>query len=155
MPGCTKSSCLKSFSLHCSLLRSVSAGYEESKDLRGIEVYRYTLQPDTLASPTVNPDNQCFCTDTLISRNCTMAGLLDVQSCLGCYLDSSTQSQRAPKATLLYSAQEFDLFVSSNQEFLSTSPCLISSMGVRSCERTCWASVPARSIMSPTWMWSL
>ncbi|XP_070785156.1 platelet glycoprotein 4 [Enoplosus armatus] len=63
------------------ICRSVSASFEESMDLKGIEVYRYTLQPNTLASPAVNPDNQCFCTDPKTTKNCTMAGVLDISSC--------------------------------------------------------------------------
>ncbi|KAI3366682.1 hypothetical protein L3Q82_009356 [Scortum barcoo] len=63
------------------ICRSVSAGFEGSFDLKGIEVYRFTLQPDTLASPTVNPDNQCYCSNLKTTKNCTLAGVLDVSSC--------------------------------------------------------------------------
>ncbi|KAF3859295.1 hypothetical protein F7725_021694 [Dissostichus mawsoni] len=63
------------------ICRSVSAGFEQSMDLKGIEVYRYVLQPNTLASPTVNPDNQCFCRNEVTTNNCTMAGVLDISSC--------------------------------------------------------------------------
>ncbi|XP_074553949.1 platelet glycoprotein 4 [Halichoeres trimaculatus] len=63
------------------ICRSVSAGFEQSLDLKGIEVYRFTLQPDTLASPTINPDNRCYCRDPKTTRNCTMAGVLDISSC--------------------------------------------------------------------------
>lgn len=50
-------------------------------DLKGIEVYRFTLQANTLAAPTDNPDNQCFCRDPVVTRNCTVAGALDISSC--------------------------------------------------------------------------
>ncbi|KAK9525810.1 hypothetical protein VZT92_016488 [Zoarces viviparus] len=63
------------------ICRSVSASYEETMDLKGIEVYRFTLQQDTLASPTVNPDNSCFCRDQKATKNCTLAGALDISSC--------------------------------------------------------------------------
>uniref|UniRef100_A0A8C4HR78 Platelet glycoprotein 4 n=1 Tax=Dicentrarchus labrax TaxID=13489 RepID=A0A8C4HR78_DICLA len=63
------------------ICRSVSASFEESKDLKGIEVYRYALQPNTLASPTVNPDNQCYCRNIEVTKNCTLAGVLDIGSC--------------------------------------------------------------------------
>uniref|UniRef100_A0A8D3BR10 Platelet glycoprotein 4 n=1 Tax=Scophthalmus maximus TaxID=52904 RepID=A0A8D3BR10_SCOMX len=65
------------------ICRSVSASFEESMDLKGIEVYRYALQPSTLASPAVNPDNRCFCADPKTTRNCTLAGVLDIRSCQG------------------------------------------------------------------------
>ncbi|KAM8907836.1 LOW QUALITY PROTEIN: platelet glycoprotein 4 [Spinachia spinachia] len=63
------------------ICRSVSASFAQSLDLKGIEVYRFALQQDTLASPTVNPDNRCFCRDPKTSRNCTMAGVLDISTC--------------------------------------------------------------------------
>uniref|UniRef100_A0A8C7F474 Platelet glycoprotein 4 n=1 Tax=Oncorhynchus kisutch TaxID=8019 RepID=A0A8C7F474_ONCKI len=63
--------------------RSVSAEYERSLNLKGIEVYRFKLPPLTLASPAVNPDNQCFCTDSVVSKNCTLAGVLDISSSRG------------------------------------------------------------------------
>lgn len=61
--------------------RSVSAVYEQNMDLKGIEVYRYILHLSTLASPLVNPDNWCFCRSMKTTRNCTMAGVLDLSSC--------------------------------------------------------------------------
>ncbi|XP_075967940.1 platelet glycoprotein 4 [Anarhichas minor] len=63
------------------ICRSVSASFEGSMDLKGIEVYRFTLQPDTLASPTVNPENSCFCRNPKTTKNCTLAGVLDISSC--------------------------------------------------------------------------
>ncbi|KTF83011.1 hypothetical protein cypCar_00016588 [Cyprinus carpio] len=62
---------------------SISAEYEGTVDLKGIDVYRYMLPPEALASPAENPDNQCFCTDPVITKNCTMAGLLDLTACRG------------------------------------------------------------------------
>lgn len=41
------------------------------------------------------------------------------------------------------------------QKDLSTSPCPTSSMAVRTYERPCWASIPARCTTPPTWMWNL
>lgn len=52
-------------------------------DLKGIEVHRFSLKPDTLAAPSVNPDNKCFCRDPLVTKNCTVAGALDISSCQG------------------------------------------------------------------------
>ncbi|XP_043092934.1 platelet glycoprotein 4 [Puntigrus tetrazona] len=65
------------------ICRAISAVYEETVDLKGIDVYRYMLPPEALASPAVNPDNQCYCTDPVITRNCTTAGLLDLTPCRG------------------------------------------------------------------------
>ncbi|XP_036375590.1 platelet glycoprotein 4 [Megalops cyprinoides] len=63
------------------ICRSVSAEFDSSQDLKGIEVYRFMLPALTLAAPSTNPDNLCYCKDTLVTRNCTMAGVLDVSSC--------------------------------------------------------------------------
>lgn len=63
------------------MFRSVSASFSQKRDLKGIEVYRYTLEQNTLAAPTVNPDNQCYCRDQLASKNCSVAGALDISSC--------------------------------------------------------------------------
>lgn len=63
------------------LSRSVSASFQQSMDLRGIEVYRFTLHPNTLAAPVDNPDNHCFCKDHRVTKNCSLAGALDISSC--------------------------------------------------------------------------
>lgn len=63
------------------ICRSVSASYMWSYFLRGIKVYRYALLPSTLASPLDNPDNHCYCRDPVVTKNCSMAGVLDLSSC--------------------------------------------------------------------------
>lgn len=81
----TKCRLVEDFStnLGCFVSRSVSASYQQSVDLKGIEVYRFTLQPSTLAAPSDNPDNNCYCRDVKVSKYCTVAGALDVSSCQG------------------------------------------------------------------------
>ncbi|XP_017266968.1 platelet glycoprotein 4 [Kryptolebias marmoratus] len=69
------------FFFSSDICRSVSASYEKTLDLKGIEVYRYSLLESTLASPTVNPDNKCFCTNMKTTKNCSLAGVLDISSC--------------------------------------------------------------------------
>ncbi|XP_072311252.1 platelet glycoprotein 4 [Eucyclogobius newberryi] len=63
------------------ICRSVSASHVKTYDLKGIKVYRYSLLPSTLASPLDNPDNHCFCHNQVVSRNCTLAGVLDISTC--------------------------------------------------------------------------
>ncbi|KAJ8374096.1 hypothetical protein SKAU_G00046760 [Synaphobranchus kaupii] len=63
------------------ICRSVLADFDRSLFLKGIELYRFTLNPLTMAAPTVNPDNHCYCHDPVVTRNCTLAGVLDVSSC--------------------------------------------------------------------------
>ncbi|KAM6895747.1 platelet glycoprotein 4 [Xenentodon cancila] len=63
------------------ICRSVSASYDKTINLKGIQVYRYSLLPATLASPVNNPENKCFCKNMKASKNCTTAGVLDLSSC--------------------------------------------------------------------------
>ncbi|KAJ8245326.1 hypothetical protein GJAV_G00269590 [Gymnothorax javanicus] len=65
------------------ICRSVSADFQRSLVLKDITLYRFTLNPQTLASPVENPDNLCFCRDPVTTRNCTAAGVLDVSACKG------------------------------------------------------------------------
>ncbi|KAJ8388577.1 hypothetical protein AAFF_G00131420 [Aldrovandia affinis] len=64
------------------ICRSVAAEFTGSLVLKGIELYRFALSPLTLEAPAVNPENQCYCTDPVITKNCTTAGVLDVSSCM-------------------------------------------------------------------------
>jgi len=63
------------------ICRSVSASYEATMNLKGIDLYRFTLLRSTMAAPNVNPDNHCYCTDPLVTKDCTVAGVLDVSPC--------------------------------------------------------------------------
>ncbi|KAK2832109.1 hypothetical protein Q7C36_015571 [Tachysurus vachellii] len=65
------------------ICRSVSAEFEGSVDLKGITVYRYMLPSNTFAAPSDNPDNRCYCITNETTRNCTMAGVLDIRGCKG------------------------------------------------------------------------
>ncbi|XP_053506765.1 platelet glycoprotein 4 [Ictalurus furcatus] len=65
------------------ICRSVLAEFEGTVDLKGITVYRYMLPPQTFASPVDNPDNLCYCTNKETTRNCTIAGVLDIKPCKG------------------------------------------------------------------------
>uniref|UniRef100_A0A3Q2Q8H7 Platelet glycoprotein 4 n=1 Tax=Fundulus heteroclitus TaxID=8078 RepID=A0A3Q2Q8H7_FUNHE len=69
------------FFFSSDICRSVSASYEETVNLKGIDVYRYSLLQSTLASPVDNPDNKCFCSNMKTTKNCTLAGVLDISSC--------------------------------------------------------------------------
>uniref|UniRef100_F7HWG3 Platelet glycoprotein 4 n=1 Tax=Callithrix jacchus TaxID=9483 RepID=F7HWG3_CALJA len=61
--------------------RSIYAIFESEIDLKGIPVYRFVLPPKAFASPLQNPDNHCFCTENIISKNCTSYGVLDISKC--------------------------------------------------------------------------
>ncbi|KAG8508454.1 Platelet glycoprotein 4 [Galemys pyrenaicus] len=61
--------------------KSIYAIFGGEIDLKGIPVYRFVLPPKAFASPVQNPDNHCFCTEKVISKNCTLYGVLDISKC--------------------------------------------------------------------------
>uniref|UniRef100_G3S5U8 Platelet glycoprotein 4 n=1 Tax=Gorilla gorilla gorilla TaxID=9595 RepID=G3S5U8_GORGO len=61
--------------------RSIYAVFESDVNLKGIPVYRFVLPSKAFASPVENPDNYCFCTEKIISKNCTSYGVLDISKC--------------------------------------------------------------------------
>uniref|UniRef100_A0A2K5C2A0 Platelet glycoprotein 4 n=1 Tax=Aotus nancymaae TaxID=37293 RepID=A0A2K5C2A0_AOTNA len=61
--------------------RSIYAVFESEINLKGIPVYRFVLPSKAFASPLQNPDNHCFCTEKIISKNCTSYGVLDISKC--------------------------------------------------------------------------
>ncbi|XP_055974064.1 platelet glycoprotein 4-like [Sorex fumeus] len=63
------------------ICRSIYAIFKEKIDLKGIEVFRYVLPAKAFASPAENPENICFCTEKVISNNCTASGVLDISKC--------------------------------------------------------------------------
>ncbi|XP_004439389.1 PREDICTED: platelet glycoprotein 4 [Ceratotherium simum simum] len=63
------------------ICRSVYAVFGADINLKGIPVYRFVLPPKAFASPLQNPDNHCFCTEQIISKNCTLYGVLNIAKC--------------------------------------------------------------------------
>ncbi|XP_061438136.1 platelet glycoprotein 4 [Rhineura floridana] len=63
------------------ICRSIYGYFDSEQYVKYIPLYRFIVPPDAFASPLVNPDNICFCTDKVMSKNCTLAGALDISSC--------------------------------------------------------------------------
>uniref|UniRef100_A0A8C6CH15 Platelet glycoprotein 4 n=1 Tax=Moschus moschiferus TaxID=68415 RepID=A0A8C6CH15_MOSMO len=61
--------------------KSIYAVFGAEMNLKGIPVYRFVLPSLAFASPLQNPDNHCFCTEKIISKNCTLYGVLDIGKC--------------------------------------------------------------------------
>lgn len=78
-PFVEKSRTLRFFS--SDICRSIYAVFGAEIDLKGIQVYRFVLPANAFASPFQNPDNHCFCTEKVISNNCTSYGVLDIGKC--------------------------------------------------------------------------
>uniref|UniRef100_A0A2K5C2D6 Platelet glycoprotein 4 n=1 Tax=Aotus nancymaae TaxID=37293 RepID=A0A2K5C2D6_AOTNA len=78
-PFVEKSQVLQFFS--SDICRSIYAVFESEINLKGIPVYRFVLPSKAFASPLQNPDNHCFCTEKIISKNCTSYGVLDISKC--------------------------------------------------------------------------
>ncbi|KAG8577088.1 hypothetical protein GDO81_010064 [Engystomops pustulosus] len=74
---------LRLYFFSSEICRSIYGEFEKEYKLRGIKLYRFVVPKLALASPLENPDNHCFCTDLLISRNCTGSGVLDLRACQG------------------------------------------------------------------------
>nr|P70110.3 RecName: Full=Platelet glycoprotein 4; AltName: Full=Glycoprotein IIIb; Short=GPIIIB; AltName: Full=PAS IV; AltName: Full=PAS-4; AltName: Full=Platelet glycoprotein IV; Short=GPIV; AltName: CD_antigen=CD36 [Mesocricetus auratus]AAB18646.1 CD36 [Mesocricetus auratus] len=78
-PFVEKSRVLRFFS--SDICRSIYAVFGSDIELKGIPVYRFILPAKAFASPVQNPDNHCFCTEKVISNNCTSYGVLDISKC--------------------------------------------------------------------------
>ncbi|OXB76634.1 UNVERIFIED_CONTAM: hypothetical protein H355_010498 [Colinus virginianus] len=78
-PFVKKNQVLRFFS--SDICRSIYGVYQTTKNVKGIQLYRFTVPREAFASPVDVGDNYCFCTDQVISQNCTLAGVLDISSC--------------------------------------------------------------------------
>uniref|UniRef100_A0A8C6CGE4 Platelet glycoprotein 4 n=1 Tax=Moschus moschiferus TaxID=68415 RepID=A0A8C6CGE4_MOSMO len=78
-PFVEKTRVLRFFS--SDICRSIYAVFGAEMNLKGIPVYRFVLPSLAFASPLQNPDNHCFCTEKIISKNCTLYGVLDIGKC--------------------------------------------------------------------------
>uniref|UniRef100_A0A673SP31 Platelet glycoprotein 4 n=1 Tax=Suricata suricatta TaxID=37032 RepID=A0A673SP31_SURSU len=78
-PFVEKTRVLRFFS--SDICRSIYAVFGAEVNLKGIPVYRFVLPSMAFASPVQNPDNHCFCTEKVISNNCTSYGVLDIGKC--------------------------------------------------------------------------
>ncbi|XP_059876307.1 platelet glycoprotein 4 [Lagenorhynchus albirostris] len=78
-PFIEKTQVLQFFS--SDICRSIYAVFGAEINLKGIPVYRFSLPSLAFASPVLNPDNHCFCTEKIISKNCTSYGVLDIGKC--------------------------------------------------------------------------
>jgi len=56
--------------------RSIHLTYQKDVDYFGVKALRFHLAPEMMAAPELNPDNQCFATN---SRN--RSGLMDIAPC--------------------------------------------------------------------------
>ncbi|KAB1275901.1 Platelet glycoprotein 4 [Camelus dromedarius] len=78
-PFVEKTRVLQFFS--ADICRSIYAVFGAEINLKGIPVYRFIVPSMAFASPLQNPDNHCFCTENVISKNCTLYGVLDISKC--------------------------------------------------------------------------
>ncbi|XP_062990283.1 platelet glycoprotein 4 [Elgaria multicarinata webbii] len=78
-PFVSKGKTLEFFS--SDICRSIYGNFDSDQLLKDIPLYRFIVPSAAFASPTVTPGNICFCTDEVISRNCTSAGALDISAC--------------------------------------------------------------------------
>ncbi|XP_076330790.1 platelet glycoprotein 4-like [Tachypleus tridentatus] len=60
------------------LCRSLKFKYEKEINIRGIKTYRFTIPAEFYADPTINPDNQCFCSN---NQSCLNSGVIELTTC--------------------------------------------------------------------------
>ncbi|NWV07186.1 CD36 protein, partial [Ptilonorhynchus violaceus] len=63
------------------ICRSIYGVFTGKHVVKGIPLYRFSVPREAFASPTEVGDNYCFCTDQVVSENCTLAGVLDISAC--------------------------------------------------------------------------
>ncbi|KFU92731.1 Platelet glycoprotein 4 [Chaetura pelagica] len=78
-PFVKKNQVLRFFS--SDICRSIYGVFQGKQNVKGISLYRFAVPREAFASPTEVGDNYCFCTDEVISQNCTLAGVLDISAC--------------------------------------------------------------------------
>ncbi|NWH82782.1 CD36 protein, partial [Piaya cayana] len=78
-PFVKKDQVLRFFS--SDICRSIYGVFQGKKNVKGIQLYRFTVPREAFASPAEVGDNYCFCKDQEISQNCTLAGVLDISAC--------------------------------------------------------------------------
>ncbi|NXD79271.1 CD36 protein, partial [Halcyon senegalensis] len=78
-PFVKKDEILRFFS--SDICRSIYGIFQGKQHVKGIPLYRFTVPREAFASPAEVKDNYCFCTDEVISKNCTLAGVLDISAC--------------------------------------------------------------------------
>ncbi|NWW71688.1 CD36 protein, partial [Climacteris rufus] len=78
-PFVKKNQVLRFFS--SDICRSIYGVFFGKQVVKGITLYRFSVPREAFASPTEVGDNYCFCTDPVISQNCTLAGVLDISAC--------------------------------------------------------------------------
>ncbi|NXD71492.1 CD36 protein, partial [Eolophus roseicapillus] len=78
-PFVKKDQVLRFFS--SDICRSIYGVFQGEQNVKGISLYRFAVPREAFASPAEVSDNYCFCTDQVISKNCTIAGVLDISAC--------------------------------------------------------------------------
>ncbi|XP_048157762.1 platelet glycoprotein 4 isoform X3 [Corvus hawaiiensis] len=78
-PFVKKNQVLRFFS--SDICRSIYGVFHSKQVVKGITLYRFIVPREAFASPAEVRDNYCFCTDPVISENCTLAGVLDISAC--------------------------------------------------------------------------
>ncbi|XP_032657987.1 platelet glycoprotein 4 [Chelonoidis abingdonii] len=63
------------------ICRSIYGIFDSEQIVKEIPLYRFTVPRAAFASPLETPENKCFCTETVLSKNCTASGALDISAC--------------------------------------------------------------------------
>ncbi|XP_054255931.1 platelet glycoprotein 4 [Indicator indicator] len=80
-PFVKKNQVLRFFS--SDICRSIYGVFHSKQKEKGIPLYRFIVPREAFAAPVEVEDNYCFCTEKVLSQNCTLGGLLDISACKG------------------------------------------------------------------------
>uniref|UniRef100_A0A8C9LF42 Platelet glycoprotein 4 n=1 Tax=Pavo cristatus TaxID=9049 RepID=A0A8C9LF42_PAVCR len=109
----------------CRFCVSIYGVYQTSKIVKGIPLYRFTVPREAFASPIDVGDNYCFCTDEVISQNCTLAGVLDISSCkAGRPVYISLPHFLHASESILHDVEGLSPNEEEHETFLDVEPCL-------------------------------
>ncbi|XP_053873348.1 platelet glycoprotein 4 [Malaclemys terrapin pileata] len=78
-PFVKKDQILRFFS--SDICRSIYGIFDSEQIVKEIPLYRFSVPRAAFASPLETPENKCFCTETVLSKNCTASGALDISAC--------------------------------------------------------------------------
>lgn len=64
------------------LCRTLRLLYEKQSSVKGIQTYRFTVDPEILEDPVFNRDNMCYCTQPGNKfENCPKTGAYQLNAC--------------------------------------------------------------------------
>ncbi|XP_054163914.1 platelet glycoprotein 4-like [Oppia nitens] len=71
------------YEYHTDICRSIEMGYDNTYDIDGISIYRFSPVDNIFYGPKSNPKNRCYCLSPNNPEKCNFIGIVDLSSCRG------------------------------------------------------------------------